>query len=149
MVTELFEADENGKLFDKNDTSGKYTVFTPDIFLTHDPYDLSTVLANIKLDIAGSRYKLPNMLTFMDLFGVGNTEHLNVLTRWKENDPTKSLQAAVGVNTNGDPFLLDLHEKFHGPHGLIAGMTGSGKSEFIITYILSLAVNYHPHEVAF
>ena len=28
-------------------------------------------------------------------------------------------------------------------------MTGSGKSEFIITYILSLAVNYHPYEVAF
>lgn len=32
LVAELFEADENGKLFDKNDTSGKYTVFTPDIF---------------------------------------------------------------------------------------------------------------------
>ena len=45
--------------------------------------------------------------------------------------------------------MLDLHEKFHGPHGLVAGMTGSGKSEFIITYILSLAVNYHPDEVAF
>ena len=44
---------------------------------------------------------------------------------------------------------MDLHEKFHGPHGLIAGMTGSGKSEFIITYILSLAVNYHPNEVSF
>lgn len=28
-------------------------------------------------------------------------------------------------------------------------MTGSGKSEFIITYILSMAVNYHPDEVAF
>lgn len=45
--------------------------------------------------------------------------------------------------------MLDLHEKFHGPHGLVAGMTGSGKSEFIITYILSLAVNYHPEEVQF
>ncbi len=45
--------------------------------------------------------------------------------------------------------MLDIHEKFHGPHGLIAGMTGSGKSEFIITYILSLAINYHPNEVAF
>ena len=42
-----------------------------------------------------------------------------------------------GVDENGNLFTLDLHEKFHGPHGLVAGMTGSGKSEFIITYILS------------
>ena len=42
-----------------------------------------------------------------------------------------------------------MHEKYHGPHGLIAGTTGSGKSEFIITYILSLALNYHPDEVQF
>ena len=53
------------------------------------------------------------------------------------------------MNTLGDKFMLDLHEKYHGPHGLVAGMTGSGKSEFIMTYILSLAVNYHPYEVAF
>lgn len=33
--------------------------------------------------------------------------------------------------------------------GLIAGTTGSGKSEFIMTYILSLAVNYNPDDVAF
>ena len=46
-------------------------------------------------------------------------------------------------------IVLDVHEKAHGPHGLIAGSTGSGKSEFIITYILSMAVNYHPNDVAF
>ena len=46
-------------------------------------------------------------------------------------------------------MYLDLHEKFHGPHGLIAGMTGSGKSEFIITYILSMCINYSPDDVAF
>ena len=46
-------------------------------------------------------------------------------------------------------MYLDLHEKYHGPHGLIAGMTGSGKSEFIITYILSMAINYSPDDVAF
>ena len=55
----------------------------------------------------------------------------------------------MGVDRQGDVFKLDLHEKFHGPHGLVAGMTGSGKSEFIMTYILSMAVNYHPYEVAF
>lgn len=138
-----------GKLFDKNDISGKSTEFTPDIYLTQDPRELSVILANTALDTTASNFQLPGMITFLELFGVGNVEHLNVLNRWKENDPTKSLQAAVGVDTYGETFMLDLHEKFHGPHGLVAGMTGSGKSEFIITYILSLAVNYHPEEVAF
>lgn len=147
MVVELDGA--SGKLFDKNDISGKITEFTPDINLSQDPMELSVALANTSLDTTATNFQLPGMITFMELFGVGNVEHLNVLTRWRENDPTKSLQAAVGVDTYGETFMLDLHEKFHGPHGLVAGMTGSGKSEFIITYILSLAVNYHPEEVAF
>ena len=147
MVVEL--KDTKGKLFDKNDITGKSIDFVPDINFTQDPTYLSVSLANTTLDATASKFQLPGMITFLELFDVGNVEHLNVLTRWKENDPTKSLQAAVGVDAYGEPFMLDLHEKFHGPHGLVAGMTGSGKSEFIITYILSLAVNYHPEEVAF
>ena len=147
MVVEL--DGKKGRLFDKNDISGKSTEFIPDILLTKDPLQLSVALANTSLDTTAGSFKLPGMITFMELFGVGKVEHLNALTRWKENDPTKSLEAAVGVDTYGEVFMLDLHEKFHGPHGLVAGMTGSGKSEFIITYILSLAVNYHPDEVAF
>ncbi len=147
MVVELESG--SGRLFDKNDISGKRIDFTPDIFVSGDPMDLSVILANTPLDTTASNFKLPGMITFLELFGVGKVEHLNALTRWRENDPTKSLEAAVGVDTYGETFMLDLHEKFHGPHGLVAGMTGSGKSEFIITYILSLAVNYHPDEVAF
>ncbi|MBQ9011841.1 MAG: type VII secretion protein EssC, partial [Bacilli bacterium] len=37
----------------------------------------------------------------------------------------------------------------HGPHGLIAGTTGAGYSEFIITYILSMCINYSPDDIAF
>ncbi len=106
-------------------------------------------LANIVIQDQDKIDKLPNMLTFMELYGVGNVEHLNAFSRWFENNPVKSLQAPVGVARDGLPIYLDLHEKYHGPHGLIAGMTGSGKSEFIITYILSMALNYHPNEVAF
>jgi S-DNA-T family DNA segregation ATPase FtsK/SpoIIIE len=147
MVIELGE--DSGKLFDKNDISGKAISFLPDIFLPTDAHELSVKLANVQLDVREGSYMLPKMMTFLEMFGVGKVEHLNSLTRWKENNPTQSLQAAVGVDTSGELFSLDLHEKFHGPHGLVAGMTGSGKSEFIITYILSLAVNYHPNEVAF
>ena len=148
--TMVVELDGNeGKLFDKNDISGKTIKFTPDSLPAINPGDLGVRLANIQLDNLANSFKLPNMVTFLEMFEVGKVEHLNSLTRWKENDPTLSLQAEIGIDTSGELFKLDLHEKFHGPHGLVAGMTGSGKSEFIITYILSLAVNYHPDEVAF
>lgn len=45
----------------------------------------------------------------------------------EENDSTISLQAPIGIDSAGMPIVLDIHEKFHGPHGLIAGSTGSGK----------------------
>ncbi|MBR6321734.1 MAG: FHA domain-containing protein, partial [Lachnospiraceae bacterium] len=147
MVIDLSQG--KGRLYDKDDTSGKSIDFTPDIYPTRNPLELGRLLANTSLDTVTGSFSLPKTITFLELFGVGKAEHLNALTRWKENDPTKSLQAAVGVDTLGGQFYLDLHEKFHGPHGLVAGMTGSGKSEFIITYILSLAINYHPNEVAF
>ena len=140
---------DKGKLYDRNDVSGEVTEFRLDALVFRDLMPVAKQLANIPLDLSSGAYALPRMITFLEMFGVGKVEHLNCLARWKENDPTKSLQAAVGVNTLGDAFTLDLHEKVHGPHGLVAGMTGSGKSEFIITYILSLAVNYHPDEVAF
>lgn len=137
------------KIFDKDDTSGTQITFTADT-VDYIPFDrLSAKIANINLDIASKNYKMPSMLTFLEMFNVGKVEHLNSLTRWKENNPVKTLQTPVGVDTFGDLFTLDLHEKYHGPHGLVAGMTGSGKSEFLITFILSLAVNYHPDEVAF
>lgn len=94
-------------------------------------------------------FVLPKMLPFLEMLGVGKVEHLNVTKRWRENNPSQSLAVPVGVADDGNLFMLDLHEKYHGPHGLVAGMTGSGKSEFLITYILSLAVNFHPDEVAF
>ncbi|MCD1257391.1 type VII secretion protein EssC [Paenibacillus athensensis] len=137
------------KIYDKNDTSAHTQSFMPDRCAPGGEMELAVALANIELDSAETAYTLPQTLTFLEMFGVGKIEHLNALTRWKENDPTLSLQTPIGVDPGGEWFFLDLHEKFHGPHGLIAGMTGSGKSEFIMTFILSLAVNYHPHEVAF
>ena len=107
------------------------------------------VVSNTSLKVIRNGYALPKMITFLELFGVGRVEHLNPLKRWRENNPVKSLAVPVGISTDGTSFFLDLHEKYQGPHGLVAGMTGSGKSEFIITFILSLAINFHPDEVAF
>ena len=147
--TQVIELGETSKIYDKDDISGNFIAFQPDIDFHDDADELAIQLANIYLDTSENAYKLPEMLTFMEMFGISKIEHLNALTRWKENNPTTTIQTPIGVGTSGELFKIDLHEKYHGPHGLIAGMTGSGKSEFIMTFILSLAVNYHPDEVAF
>lgn len=119
---------------------------------TNENYDMKAcakILSNLPLYMEEAAKQLPATITFLETFGVGKIEQLNVLNRWKQNNPTKSLKAEIGANVNGESFILDLHEKAHGPHGLVAGMTGSGKSEFIITYVLSMAVNYSPEEVQF
>ena len=103
--------------------------------------------ANLRMD--SQSFALPSMITFLEMYGAGRVEHLNPMARWVENNPVSSLAVPIGVGTDGKLFTLDLHEKRQGPHGLVAGMTGSGKSEFIITYILSMAVNFSPDEVAF
>ena len=139
----------NSKLFRKDEITGKAIQFSAEYANPQSALNAAYTIANIELDISAQHYSLPNMMTFMEMFNVSKIEHLNCLTRWKESNPVATLQTPVGVDTQGDLFYLDLHEKYHGPHGLVAGMTGSGKSEFIITYILSLAVNFHPDEVSF
>ena len=110
---------------------------------------LSFVLANIPVGFSDDKSELPKSISFLDVYGVSKIEQLKIQNRWENNNPMISLSAPIGVHTNGEKFDLDLHEKYHGPHGLIAGSTGSGKSEFIISYILSMAINYHPNEVQF
>ncbi|MBD5532352.1 MAG: type VII secretion protein EssC [Lachnospiraceae bacterium] len=138
-----------GIIYDIEHSSSVNVNFVQDTIPSGYAQQMIRNMSDRQLDLNQGRYALPEMITFLDLFGVGRCEHLNISQRWKNNDPVKTLQTPIGVNTNGEVFYLDLHEKFHGPHGLVAGMTGSGKSEFIITYVLSMAVNYHPDEVAF
>ena len=111
--------------------------------------DVTKVLNNIKIKSSKNNFILPTSYDFLEMYKVSNIEQLNVFNRWKNNDSTLSLKALLGIDENGEEIYLDLHEKAHGPHGLVAGMTGSGKSELIITFILSVALNYHPDDVNF
>lgn len=115
-------------------------------------YSCVEALSDIPITVSlsdGAQGTLPTKLGFLEMYGVGKIEQLNIFDRWKNAPISTTLTAPVGVDAMGDLIYLDLHEKKHGPHGLVAGMTGSGKSEFIVTYILSLAINYSPDEVQF
>jgi len=114
-----------------------------------DIYGYAQKLANIPMSIEKSKYEMPSSLSFLEMYQVGKVEQLNSNERWKNNNPSNSLSVPIGIDQNGEIFKMDIHEKAYGPHGLVAGTTGSGKSEWIVTYILSLAVNYSPDELQF
>lgn len=123
--------------------------FEMDITKVDTMRNLLSSVSNIPSQAKSKKEALPGMLTFLEMYQKSKIEQFALLQRWRNSNPIKSLSVPVGINPDGSLFTLDAHEKFQGPHGLIAGMTGSGKSEFIITYILSLALNYHPYEVSF
>lgn len=70
-----------------------------------------------------------------------------VTARWAAA-PTRPL-APVGrlADGSGAPFVLDLVRD--GPHGLVAGTTGAGKSELLQTLVLSLALTHPPARLTF
>lgn len=97
----------------------------------------------------GVSSKIPEAITFFEMYQIEHPHELQVKQRWKTSQSHKTLAVPLGVRAKDDYVDLNLHEKAHGPHGLVAGTTGSGKSEIVQSYILSLAANFHPHEVGF
>ncbi len=88
-------------------------------------------------------------ISLYELLDVKKVEDISLSDRWNASKVYSSMAAPLGVKTGGEVVYLDIHEKYHGPHGLVAGTTGSGKSEILQTYILSMATLFHPYEVSF
>ncbi len=126
--------------------SGKQRVYVPDTIMDHDPLSYYYAL---------SEYILPeenvNQVshTFFGMYGAAGAEDLDIRGRWQNSPQATDLTALLGHDRNGQLITLDLHESGQGPHGLIAGTTGSGKSMLLMTLILSLAVNYRPRDLQF
>lgn len=93
--------------------------------------------------------EIPTAIDYFDMIGIGKLEHWNLVKKYKENRVYEGIRSFVGIGSGGKPMYIDIHEKKYGPHGLVAGTTGSGKSETLQTFIISLALNYHPGEISF
>ena len=146
--------EKEGYYFRTEMTANNIQKFAPE-FIGKNYNDINienciALVSNIPLKLeSNDSGSLPTSLGFLEMMGVGKIEQLNSIQKWANSNIVNSIATPIGVDVNDNLLYLDLHEKKHGPHGLVAGMTGSGKSEFIITYILSLAVNYSPNEVQF
>jgi S-DNA-T family DNA segregation ATPase FtsK/SpoIIIE len=97
-------------------------------------------------DISGDEEEaaLPGSCRLLDLLGLEPPNPDAIMARWAVGG--RSTEALVGVSLDG-PYAIDLRRD--GPHGLVAGTTGAGKSELLQTLVASLAVANRPDAMVF
>ncbi|MBQ1051001.1 type VII secretion protein EccCa [Micromonospora sp. C51] len=87
-----------------------------------------------------------------ELLGIGEPEGFTVEQGWVPRSPRDRLRVPVGVGVDGGAVELDLKESAQGgmgPHGLLIGATGSGKSELLRTLVLGLAATHSAEQLNF
>lgn len=87
---------------------------------------------------------------FMDLLGLGDVFTFDPDAAWRSRPSRDRLRVPIGVGDGASPVHLDIKESAQqgmGPHGLVIGATGSGKSEFLRTLVLGLAMTHSPEQL--
>lgn len=91
-------------------------------------------------------------LELIELLNMPDVRDIDFAKQWTYLPERDRLRVPIGQDINGAPLILDLKESASqgmGPHGLIIGATGSGKSEVLRTLVLSLALTHSPEQLNF
>lgn len=91
-----------------------------------------------------STANLPSSCRLLDTIGMPTPTVEEMRERWKTSEGR--CRATVGVATSG-PLTIELDDR--SPHGLVAGMSGAGKSEFLKTLLAEMAIQNHPDDLQF
>ncbi len=110
---------------------------------------LARALAPLQAYSMRSESPLPTHVRLFNLLHIRDIDKEDVCARWQVRDPESYLKVIIGERRGNQPLVLDLNHTGHGPHGLVAGTTGSGKSELLQTLVLGLAFTHHPYDVGF
>lgn len=137
-----------GRIYDKTSVEDKQ-LFTPDVCPAHLYDDFARTMAPLRVKSTVRDEGLPTSVTFLEGFGVKQASGLDVAALWDQAQAHKSLSVPIGISNGRELFYLDVHEKKHGPNGIVAGMVGSGKTEAIQSWILSMALHFSPLDVNF
>lgn len=130
--------------------NGRVTTLLPDLAALEECEDFSLAMAPIKLKATSEKGEFTSSLRLLDMLELSTVskELFDPLAFWNRS-AVAQLKAPIGRVFGGQPLFLDISDKGHGPHGLVAGTTGSGKSELLLTIVSSLALTNHPDNLNF
>ena len=137
----------NATLIDTSDKNKSHD-FVYDVISDEQAIAIANMLAPVYTEEISLEGTLTKNISLFKLLNIIAVDDIDLTRNWNTSQVFKSMAAPLGVSKSGI-VELDLHDKAHGPHGLVAGTTGSGKSEILQTYILSMATIFHPYEVGF
>lgn len=138
---------QNAVLINTQDRSEVSNFVYPNIE-TSQAEGIVKLLAPVYTEEISLEGTLTKNITMFELLNILTVDDIDLKNRWEKSQVFKSMSAPLGVSKTG-VVSLDLHDKAHGPHGLVAGTTGSGKSEILQTYILAMSTLFSPYEIAF
>lgn len=95
---------------------------------------------------------LSQVMSLPSMLGIRDLDTLEPRDLWVEADNEAVLQLPLGFDSSGQPLVLDVKEAAQGgmgPHGLIVGATGSGKSELLRTLVTGFSVRHSPDLLSF
>jgi len=95
---------------------------------------------------------LTRIVSLTEMLIGGDPATVDITGRWAGVTGERLLRVPIGSDGDGEPVILDIKESAQGgsgPHGLIVGATGSGKSELLRTLITGLALTHSPELVSF
>ncbi|MGZ4750190.1 MAG: type VII secretion protein EccCa [Oryzihumus sp.] len=98
------------------------------------------------------RDALATATELVDLLGLGDVRDYDVDAAWRPRLARDRLRVPIGVGAQGQVVSLDIKESAQqgmGPHGLVIGATGSGKSELLRTLVLALAMTHSSESLNF
>lgn len=132
-----------------NTDEGQQQYFVYEHISTKLATECALRLGCVYVDEVSLEGQLTKNISLFEMMHVMNVGDLNLKKRWATSKIYETMAAPLGISASNEVICLDLHEKAHGPHGLVAGTTGSGKSEILQSYILSMATLFHPYDVGF
>ena len=130
-------------------------VGTPDRLGITEAEGVARRLAPLRLAAMSTTAGDGPVATYMDLpelLGFSDPETYSVQQLWAPRPNRDKLRVPIGVGVDGVPVELDLKESAQdgmGPHGLLIGATGSGKSELLRTLVLALAMTHSSETLNF
>ncbi|WP_199849647.1 type VII secretion protein EccCa [Blastococcus sp. Marseille-P5729] len=150
--TLVLAIDEAGKL-ESRTKEGENRLGVADRFEVAQSEALARQLAPLRVSMgAVGEQAMSTAMGLAELLAIGDPYEFDVKDYWKPRANRNQLRVPIGIGAEGEAIELDLKESAQdgmGPHGLLIGATGSGKSELLRTLVLALAATHNSETLNF